>query len=184
MNINKIKEALRETANRGNITRICVWDFDGTLVDTPTPDTGEAEYKQKTGKDWPHKGWWSRPESLDTSIFDMPIIPSVIAAYQSEKQNPQALMVMLTGRLRRLSNEVEKILAMKGLRFDQYLYNNGGNTLQSKIASLDQLLATYQNVKSLAVWDDRTEHVDSFKAWGAAHPDLDFKITVVPGNHH
>ena len=42
-----------------------VWDFDGTLVNTPVPDTGRAQYESETGLPWPHKGWWGRAESLE-----------------------------------------------------------------------------------------------------------------------
>jgi len=44
--------------NKSDITRICVWDFDGTLINTPVPEKGYVQYKEKTGQDWPHKGWW------------------------------------------------------------------------------------------------------------------------------
>jgi phosphoserine phosphatase len=37
----------------GKITKLAVFDFDGTLVDTPLPENGRKEYKAKTGQDWP-----------------------------------------------------------------------------------------------------------------------------------
>ena len=31
------------------ITKLAIFDFDGTLVDTPLPDTGRQQYQDKTG---------------------------------------------------------------------------------------------------------------------------------------
>ena len=47
----------------GEISKLSVFDFDGTLIDTPLPDYGKAEYKKKTGEDWPFPGWWGQPLS-------------------------------------------------------------------------------------------------------------------------
>jgi hypothetical protein len=180
----RIKQILKEGTSKDEIKRIAVFDFDGTLVDTPTPERGKVEYQQATGEAWPHKGWWGRPESLDFEIFKMPPIASVISDYNREKQTPDTLVVMLTGRIQRLSHEVELILATHRLRFDGYYYNNGGSTLDFKISILEKLLKEHPNVQSVAMWDDRLEHIPAFKAWGTAHPNLDFNITVVEGNHH
>lgn len=180
----KIKQILKEGTNADQIKRIAVFDFDGTLVDTPTLETGAERYKEKKGMAWPHKGWWGRGESLDMDVFEMPLITSVHQAYLKEKSTPDTLVVMVTGRIQRLSHEVEKILASYGLRFDGYFYNNGGGTLEFKIGVFDELLKEHPNAKSMAIWDDRLEHIPTFKAWGVAHPDLDFNITVVEGNHH
>jgi hypothetical protein len=174
-----IKKILKEETSNESITRIVVFDFDGTLVNSPLPENGRLEYKEKTGQDWPYQGWWGRPESLDTNIFDIDTIPSVISAYRKERSNLNTLLVMLTGRIKKLSTQVEAILNLNGLKFDVYEYNNGGSTLTSKINTLDNLLKVYPNVKSLSMFDDRVEHIDAFKAWGAAHDNINFDITVV-----
>ena len=51
--------------------KLISFDFDDTLVKTPLPEEGKIVWKEKTGTDWPHRGWWSKPESLDMEIFDM-----------------------------------------------------------------------------------------------------------------
>lgn len=170
--------------NKSDITRICVLDFDGTLINTPIPEKGYVQYKEKTGQDWPHKGWWGRVESLDTAIFDMPVMSSVISEYKKESKNPNTLMVMMTGRLPKLSDAVKKILDSHGLKFDIYEFNNGGSTLHSKITSLNKLIEEYSNVKSIALWDDRDEHIPAFNAWGAAQDGIDYHMTHVKSNHH
>lgn len=90
----------------------------------------------------------------------------------------------MTGRMIKLQNEVKAILDKKGLTFDKYIYNRGGGTLEAKIKSLDDLIRAYPSVKFVEMWDDRTEHIPSFEEWGKQHPDLEFRINLVPGNHH
>ena len=36
-----------------SVEELLVYDFDGTLADTPTPITGKEMYKRKTGREWP-----------------------------------------------------------------------------------------------------------------------------------
>ena len=178
-----IKKILKESVGK-EITRFAVFDFDGTLIDTPLPEDGKKIWKEKTGTDWPNAGWWSKPESLDMKVFDMPVIPSVIEAYKQERSNPNTLVVMMTGRIKRLSVQVETILDSKGLTFDKYVYNMGGSTLHSKITSMDEILKEYPTIKSVQMFDDRVEHIDSFKTWGHNLKGISFNITLVEGNHH
>jgi len=168
--------------------KIAVFDFDGTLVDSPLPDTGRNEYQQKTGKPWPYEGWWGKAESLDMNIFDIPVIPSTIASYNKEESNDETLMVMMTGRMIKLSKYVEAILEAKGLKFDEYIYNMGGSTIDSKIKSLDNLLIKYQTVLEVTIFDDREEHIPSFKAWCDKQIEsgrlTNFNINLVPTGRH
>ena len=154
---------MRKPINKEEIKHIRVFDFDGTLVDSPTPEEGMQLYKQKTGKDWPHKGWWSKPESLDMEVFDISLNNDVIASYNKASAEPDTLLVLLTGRLPKLAPQVENILDHYGLEFDLYLYSMGGPTEVSKMKSLDNLLATYQNVESVSSWDDRESHAPHFE---------------------
>jgi hypothetical protein len=171
-----------------NITKISVFDFDGTLVDTPLPEFGKKEYKEKTGEDWPFPGWWGKALSLDMSIFDMPLIKSVISDYQKEKTNPNTCVVMLTGRMVKLGDSVKKILDANNLKFDEYHFNKGGSTDVAKIKTMESLLEKYPNVKELEMWDDRLEHIPVFQSWGNNLVKTgrlnDFNINVVPANRH
>lgn len=172
----------------GKITKLSVFDFDGTLVDTPLPEEGKKIYKQKTGKDWPHAGWWGQPLSLDTSVFDMPTVPSVIADYDKEKAKPDTMTVMLTGRMVKLTDLVKKILADKHLTFDEYHFNRGGSTDTAKIKTMENILSRYESIREIHMWDDREEHIPVFQAWGdnmVKQGIIDkFDITVVPAARH
>jgi len=169
-------------------TKLAIWDFDGTLVNTPLPDEGKVLYKEKTGNDWPHKGWWSKSESLDLEVFDIPTIDSVIADYVIESSNENTAIIMLTGRMEQLSEDVKKILDSHGLVFHEYHFNKGGSTDYAKMKTMDNLLKKYTNVREIQMWDDRLEHIPIFEKWGETKLEdgrLDkFSITVVPTYRH
>jgi hypothetical protein len=170
------------------ITTLSVFDFDGTLIDSPMPDTGRVEYEQKTGKPWPHQGWWGRVESLDMDVFDIKPIPSVIADYKTEKVDPNTSVIMLTGRMQKLSDKVMAILKANGLEFDGYYFNRGGSTDVEKIRTLNKVLDEQPSIKVVKMWDDRLEHIPIFEQWGKEKVESgvleDFNITVVPAGRH
>jgi cell fate (sporulation/competence/biofilm development) regulator YmcA (YheA/YmcA/DUF963 family) len=170
------------------ITTLSVFDFDGTLIDSPMPDTGRTEYEQKTGKPWPYQGWWGRAESLDINIFDIKPIPSVIADYRIEKADSNALVIMLTGRMEKLSDKVMAILKANGLEFDGYYFNRGGSTDVEKIRTLNKVLDEQPSIKVVKMWDDRLEHIPIFEQWGKEKVESgvleDFNITVIPAGRH
>ena len=167
-----------------NFKKLSVFDFDGTLVNSPLPEEGKKEYKEKTGEDWPHVGWWGQPLSLDSEIFDMNIIPSVIRAYLKEINDSNTMVVMVTGRVNKLSGLVKKILDDNGLKFHEYHFNNGGSTESAKKKTFDKILSENPSITEMELWDDRLEHIPVFQAWGDEKLESDrldkFNINVVP----
>ena len=161
-----IKQVLREDTIKNKPTKLAVFDFDGTLAYSPEPEIGKPQYKEVTGQDWPHKGWWSKPESLDTNIFDIPVNPSVVSDYKKEKSNPDTLVIMMTGRIPKLSKQVEDILSANNLSFDYYLYNNANATLDFKINTMEKLLSKYPTITEVILYDDRDEHIPVFQHFG------------------
>jgi hypothetical protein len=171
-----------------NFTKLAVFDFDGTLVDTPLPEDGKKTYKEKTGTDWPHAGWWGQPMSLDMSVFDMPTIPNVISDYKKETTNLDTMVVMITGRMVKLTDLVKNILDNKGLKFHEYHFNRGGSTETAKKKTFDQILSQNPSIKEVELWDDREEHIPIFQAWGDEQVESGrlnkFNINVVPTTRH
>ncbi len=143
---------------------INIFDFDGTLIDTQTPEQGKVIWESKTGSKWPYKGWWGRKESLDNNVFEQPVIKSTLEYYNSYLEDDNCLNIMLTGRRKKLSDEVEIILSDNNLVFDEYRYNYGGETLKNKIEQLTEILIkNVGSVETLNMFEDRYEHIVSFK---------------------
>lgn len=173
-----MKEIIKKMIREGledNITKISIFDFDGTLMATPEPETGMKIYKEKTGKDWPFQGWWGRNESLDMDIFDIKPISSVIADYNKERVKPNTRVIMMTGRIPKNADYVEKILNKYNITFDEYIYKKASDTLSFKINNLEEMLKSYSKLKEIEIWEDRVLHSKAFEEWGA---DKSIKMVV------
>jgi len=169
-------------------TKLKIYDFDGTLVNTPLPDEeNKAIWKEKTGKDW-EGGWFSNPDSLRMDVFDIETIPSVISDYKKDAADSNNLMVMLTGRIPSVGKYVKDILDANGLKFDDYLFNDGGATEDNKIKHMEMILKYNPNIRDVTIHDDRTPHIPIFQAWGdemVKKGYLDsFEVNHIPGFRH
>tara|TARA_B110000211_G_C14035483_1_gene534301 strand:- start:529 stop:1623 length:1095 start_codon:yes stop_codon:yes gene_type:complete len=158
------KRVLNESIE--NITKISIFDFDGTLMRTPHPEEGKKEWETFHNEDYPHIGWWSKPESLDDAVFNIEPIESTVDDYIKEKENPNTLVIMLTGRLPHHHDQIVELLLLHNIVFDEYHYKETGDTLGSKLHTIISLLNRYPNVSSIEMWEDREPHATSFEEWG------------------
>jgi len=158
------KRVLNESIE--NITKISIFDFDGTLMRTPHPEEGKKEWETFHNEDYPHIGWWSKPESLDDAVFNIEPIESTVDDYIKEKENPNTIVIMLTGRLPHHHDQIVELLLLHNIVFDEYHYKETGDTLGSKLHTIISLLNRYPNVSSIEMWEDREPHATSFEGWG------------------
>jgi len=172
-----VKDRLRLLLEEaGEITRLECFDFDGTLIDTPLSDVGIPMWEKATGEKFPYEGWWGQIESLDTNIFEMPVIPQVAEAYKKAKARPDTMVIMVTGRQNtpELTSAVKGILDSKGMTFDAYRFNTGGDTGEIKRNQLNVILGANLNINEVILYDDREKHFEDFEAWGAELLEGDF----------
>lgn len=155
--------------------KLISFDFDDTLVKTPLPEKGKIVWKEKTGTDWPHRGWWSKPESLDMEIFDIPLNKHVYEDYERLLSDPENYIVLATGRITKLRDEVDIILDHYGLDFDEVHLNPGEDTYEFKKQLFSDLIDKLQPEEYI-MYDDRDEHLERFVNWAKTLP---CKTTII-----
>lgn len=160
------------------IEKITIFDFDGTLLSTPHPEEGIPLWESFTKKKYPHIGWWSKPESLDDTIFEINPIKPTVKKYLEEVNKPNNLVIMLTGRLPQQSLQVEELLHLNNLYFDEYHYKGNGDTLSSKINTIKNLLIKYPKVNKIEMFEDREPHAIEFLKWGKEN-GVNIKVNLV-----
>ena len=176
--VSKLRLIMETVGDPLDINKIAIFDFDGTLMDTPHAEEGKREWEEKTGSPYPHRGWWSKRESLDTEVFDIQPIKSTISDYVIESDTPNTYMVMLTGRLPNQKDQVEDILHSNDIVFDEYHYKDDGDTLTSKLNTIVSLLNRFPNTELIEMYEDREPHAIAFEEWGKEN-EVNLKVNLV-----
>ena len=142
------------------ITTLSFYDFDGTLMDTPLPDSGKEVWKEKTGEEYPHVGWWGRAESLDPEVFDIQPFPAILNQLRSDTAKSDTYTVMLTSRLEKLRPQVLRLLEIHGITFDDYSLKLGSDG--DKDDRIKKYLQKFPDVDTINVYDDRDKEMRVF----------------------
>lgn len=158
--------------------KLICFDFDDTLFHTPLPEDGKIVWKEKTGTEWSHRGWWGKPESIDNEIFDIPKNEWTYQRYLEAVADPDAYVILATGRLDKVPGMragVEKILRENNIEFDEVHLNWGSDTFIFKCNLLERTIEKL-GVHELTFYDDRAEHLPKFVEWAK---EQDIKSTIV-----
>ena len=142
------------------IKRLIAIDFDGTLIDSPMPDEGKRRWKSVKGKDYEHKGWWGRPESLDSEVFNIKAFPTIKNIVKKESRSKETYVIILTSRMEKLRPQLEKILKDNDIDVDKVDMKRSERTKGSKILRyVDQ----FPDLEEIDVYDDKDSELDSYK---------------------
>jgi hypothetical protein len=150
------------------IRRITIFDFDGTLVNTPLkPENWKG-------------GWWGRKESmLPPHLPNVEEIKEKLPHFVNRKvhqeyikslEEPETLTVFMTGRHTGLKWLVLDLLKAfdifpEASEKQRAFFTRGGNTLDFKINMIEQLLEEFKEVCFIEMWEDREEHAIAFREY-------------------
>jgi len=141
------------------ITKLVAFDFDGTLMNSPSPEEGMVLYKERTGKDFPDKGWWSSPASLDIDVFDIKPYNDIANILAKEGANPNTMVIILTSRIEALRPDLIKVLNKNGIEVDGIFMNDHNVDKGERIYDF---LRWERNIKAIDVYDDRGKDIEAY----------------------
>lgn len=157
--------------NRNPKKRLVIYDFDGTLFDSPDRKKGELTYFELTGEKFPFTGWWGRLESLSPPVVpEKPdekwLIANTIVAYREDFKDQETELVLMTGRPFKNSKRIIDICQHFGLIFHLHYFRGqpgqkGKDTLEIKSNFITEDLI-HENLEILEIWEDRPEHTAAF----------------------
>lgn len=137
------------------ITNLYIFDFDGTLFNTPDPKKGRQLYEKYTGKKWVRKGWLSWPESLLPPMKTHP--GPALPIYREHIGQSGSLTVILTGRIERTTPGIMQVLENFKVYPDQLFTKPDRldeTTPSFKVRIVREMLKTYSDVTLVKIWDD------------------------------
>lgn len=148
------------------VTELCVFDFDGTLFDTPDPAAGRQLYRELTGQNWPHRGWLGRPESLMPPLRVRP--GPALAECRRHIGRAGSVVVVLTARITQTKSAVQTVLDDHQLHPDRLIVKPGETrqaTPEFKVQALAGLLEQFPDVELVKFWDDREDNLQAVKSF-------------------
>ena len=165
--------------------KLVVYDFDGTLFNSPDRLEGEAIYVRETGQNLPFKGWWGKIESLSPPFVPQSPAPEhynlkVLATYFENKKDSR--IILMTGRPYKLRHRVEEILAAQGFQAESYYYRIDSNRhivdIKSEYIESKEI---GENIKSIEIYEDQKDNITKFiekaQQWKDSFLNLE-KVTI------
>ena len=134
--------------------RLIIFDFDGTLIDSPFPEIGKEKWEKYYDKPFPTKGWWGCKESLDTDVFDIKPFPTILNILNGEKGEPNTDVIILSSRVVKLRGEIENVLKLNNIVVDDIVLKSGR---KGKGELILDILKYNSDLKEIIVYDDFME---------------------------
>lgn len=143
------------------ITRVAIFDFDGTLFQSPQPP-----------------GWWKKTNWFrDSTSLDPPCVPKrpdgawwnkrVVGQARKSASDGLTLTVLLTGRWGRVFGpRIRELVKQQGLSFDRVMLPSSPGAAAFKGATLNKILDTHPDVTEIDVFDDYADHTRIFTTIG------------------
>ena len=169
----------KDFSKSANIKTLNVYDFDSTLFFTPGPEEGKEKYKQIFNKEYPHEGWWGREESLSDEL-DMKRNEQLKTIYDTLKSEPDSSSILISDRIFKLQNRLERFLADREYSFDSLLLKKDH---KDKAERLEGFLLNNEGITEINIFDDQHEAIEKYKnlknLYSTWRQDLQFNIFKV-----
>lgn len=156
------------------VEHLYVFDFDNTLIQTPS----RMDYEAVHGRKWQGRGWWAHPDSLDDALpFS---VASGMQLLLEKAGQPRSATIILTGRVAPLEAGVRRILQRFGIEnlMDGVICKplDATTTAEYKRETMRQLLQMLPAVKTATVWDDDSENMVEMSHLQDAFPTCKLEI--------
>ena len=148
-------------------TDLVVYDFDDTTCMIPGPCFHKHLVKTVHPDSLPkikdididYMDWWEHPISLDTDVFDIPVVEQ-IRDYNLARQSDKFAHVLITRRSPSLLPSILKIIKSHGMRMDK-CYTNEWST--KKVDILKEYLSETPSISSITICEDSYKNILDYK---------------------
>lgn len=152
-----------------------IFDWDGTLCQSPLPEFGKPMYEEIFGKPYPHRGWWGRQESLSKE-FSIELYEDMEEVAKTAIKDGD-LVYVLTSRIKDFTNRIHEICVENNLNISKdkiYTFNTRpkGERIHSIVKNMD-------NVSKVIFYDDRDKEIISANEWKEEIEKLGVEFEII-----
>ena len=134
--------------------------MDGCIISSPEKESGKIAWTEKMKQPFPHIGWWSKPESLDLSVFDIKAYPKILTLLNKNVSTPNTYVVIMTSRMEKLRPEVEKVLKHINVNVDKLDMKYNEKTKGQKLLNY---VKQFPDLVEINVYDDNYDVIASYQ---------------------
>jgi hypothetical protein len=143
------------------IKRLCIFDFDETLVRAPGYTDKKAVERLFPEIEFPTPySFYDHPLSLDEDIHNIQAISPVVEDLNNANKDFSSKTILITHRIGRLAKEVDAILDARSLKFDRKVFL-GRESEKSEI--LYQEIRHNPNVEVISIYEDSFEQIAKYQ---------------------
>lgn len=145
-----------ENYSGDNVTKLDIFDFDGTLFMTPEKKNWESHYNQP----WIKNGWWSHLESFDANlkIFTGPAYDKL----KNLKADKNTLVIILTARKHYFFDILLNIIKEHKFNVHEIVLKGVEDSDDNCVYKKDiiqKYLSTHTDTEVVEFWDDNLDIV-------------------------
>lgn len=156
------------------IRYLYVFDFDGTLFNSPEPPTW---WKDKDG-------WWfdiqsMTPPCLEKEPSEDWWVESTVNDFEKAAEDEEIYNVLLTGRpAKDFTNRVKELLRQKSLQFDEVHLSDREDTQAFKVEQIKRIIKEHPSIERVEMWEDFVDMIPPYRA-AVKEAGLEFKLWPV-----
>lgn len=160
------------------IRKLYIFDFDGTLFNSPYPPSW---WKDKDD-------WWGNIQSMTPPCLPKEPpedwwIESTVNDFEDAIKDDEIYTVLLTGRSAKIfTNRVKELLRQKGLKFDEVHLSDRTDTQAFKIEQIKRIIEEHPSLERVEMWEDFVDMVPPYRA-SVKEAGLKFKLWPVKVEH-
>lgn len=156
---------------RNRKARLVIYDFDGTIFNSPDRPEGETAYFEATGQTFPFSGWWGRKETLLPPIVPQEpgsewYIERTVNAFREDAKRQDTELILMTGRPFKNRKRIIELCELNQMVFHGHYFRGqpgqkGRDTLEIKSNFITEDLM-HEGLTVIEIWEDRPEHTSAF----------------------
>lgn len=143
------------------ITHLHVFDFDETIVRTPSFAAKKQVESDDIKFEKPYD-FYDHPKSLCEDSYNIQLISPIYDAWKQASRLENSYCILATHRVASLEKEVKAVLSLRGVEMDRYFFLG---RVKEKIEVLNEMIDHFPNLTAVSIYEDSIQQLDRYQTY-------------------